>query len=313
MSAIGRRCVSVSGRSHGSLTGCILRRRGRNIGRCSVGGWCWNLTSSTFGWCSIGRSRRNLTGSTIGGRCGSIRRRSVCGRRWNLTGNALGRFSVLRSHATPRTIINTIAGRMIFRRTQLTRINTRRIKLNRHHTISRTLTRRLDRNRNTITPTRHKRTKRRRRNNNTTRRIKSRRILASRLSQRILIRRVNPTNTARVTRNTVIARAIRERTTHSARSASRRQRRSRQRTRNSRTPRKLNSHRHTNSSTKTGTRNRRKRPHIKKYAHKRYDTGDKTPKNQAKIGAPRAPHKTETRDTPTTSVTRCQNAMGTSP
>ena len=264
MSILGRRCVSVSGWSNGSLTGCILRRRGRNIGRCSVRGWCWNLASTTFCWCSIGRSRRNLSVSALGGRCVSLRRRSVCGRRWNLTGNALGRFSVRRSHATPRTIINAIAGRMIFRRSQLTRIKTRRIKLNRNHTISRTLTRRLDRNRNTITPTRHKRTKRRRRNNNTTRRIKSRHILASRLSQRVLIRRVNSTNAARVTRNTVIARTIRERTTNSARSASRRQRRSRQRTRNSRTPRKLNSHCHTNSSTKTGTRNRRKRSHIKK-------------------------------------------------
>ena len=307
--------MSVSGWSNGSLTGCILGRR------CSGGirGWCRNIGGYTLRRGGVGWSRNRIV-SALGGRCVSVSRCSVRGRRWNLTGSTIGgrcgsirRCSVRRSNATPRTIISTIAGRMIFRRTQLTRINTRRIKLNRHHTISRTLTRRLDRNRNTITPTRHKRTKRRRRNNNTTRRIKSRHILASRLSQRVLIRRVNPTNTTRVTRNTVVARTVRERTTNSARSASRRQRRSRQRTRNSRTPRKLNSHRHTNSSTKTGTRNRRKRPHIKKYAHKRYDTGEKTPKNQAKIGAPRAPRKTETRDTPTTNITRCQNAIGTSP
>ena len=250
----------------------------------------------------------------------TLRRRSrstirCCIRRghWNLSRSTLGGHSIGRGHPIVRTTINTIAGRVIFRRTQLTRINTRRIKLNRNNAISRHLTRRLGRNRNAITATRHERTKRRRGNNNTARRIKNRRVLASSLSQRILIRRVNTTNATRVTRYVAIMRSIRERTTHSTRSTSCRQRRSRQRTRNSRTPRKLNSHRHTNSSTKTGTRNRRKRPHIKKYAHKARDGSDKTPKNQAKIGAPRAPHKTETRDTPTTSITRYQNAIGTSP
>jgi hypothetical protein len=181
---------------------------------------------------------------------------------------------------------------MIFRSAQLTRINTRRIKLNRHHTISRTLARRLGRNRNTITPTRHERTKRRRGNNNTARRIKNRRILAGSLSQRILIRRVNPTHAARVTRNTVVARTIRERTTHSASRASRRQRRSRQRTRNSRAPRKLHTHNHQllNNNREQGKyRNRnRQRPHIKKYAHKPRGNSDKIPKNQAKTSAPHA-------------------------
>jgi hypothetical protein len=204
-----------------------------------------------------------------------------------------------------RTIINATAGRMIFRRAQLARISARRIKLNRYHSISRHITRRLDRDRNTITATRHKRTKRRRRNNNTTRRIKNRRILASRLSQRVLIRRVNPTNATRVTRHRVIARTIRERATNNARSASRRQRRSRQRTRNSRATRKLNSHRHTNSSTTSMNKEAaHKRPHIKKYARKPLGNSDKTPKNQAKIGAPRAPHKVKTRGTPSAHVKR---------
>ena len=79
--------------------------------------------------------------SALGGRCGSISRVGVRGRRWNLTGNTLRRCSVRRSHATLGTIINTIAGRVIFRRAQLTRINTGRIKLNRNHAISRTLAR----------------------------------------------------------------------------------------------------------------------------------------------------------------------------
>ena len=209
---------------------------------------------STLGWGGIGRSSRNLSVRTLVGRYRGISRIGVRGRRWNLSGSTLGGHSIRGGHIIVRTIVNTTAGRMIFRRTQLTRINTRRIKLNRNNAISRTLARRLDRNRNTITATRHKRTKRRRRNNNTARRIKNRRILASSLSQRILIRRVNPTNAARVTRHVAIMRTVRERTTNNARSASRRQRRSRQRTRNSRTPRKLNSHRHTNSSIKTRTR-----------------------------------------------------------